>query len=68
MLDDLAGIDDPHGSCGQIAVDLLALSFPFERVSQDPGRVSLSVDYRRSCEMRSSWSLCREERERLLDT
>lgn len=38
--DNLASIDDPYGSCGQMVVNLIASPFFFERVCQDVGRIS----------------------------
>ena len=53
MIDNLTGIDDPHGSCGQIIIDLFIHPFFFEGVSQDPDRISLEVRYRSNCNTRS---------------
>ena len=52
MIDHLTRIDDPHGSCGQIIVDLFIHPFFFEGVSQDPDRLGLEVRYRSNCETR----------------
>ena len=53
VIDHLTGIDDPHGSCGQIIVDLFIYPFFFEGVSQDPDRISLEVQHRSNRNTRS---------------
>lgn len=42
MIDELAGIDDPYGSYGQIVVDLFVYLYFFKRVSESTSRTSRS--------------------------
>lgn len=53
MIDHLTGIDDPHGSCRQIIVDLVGYKFFFESAFQASDRIILKVQYRSKCNTRS---------------